>query len=625
MNANPLSMPNSDPLWNNGNSEENQPPLNHFSSIYDNMKQPNGADPYSFAIPAETGEGKRSAVDNLSHLASKIDQLTTSDSNTNWPSVSRSTISSPLVTGNAVPSLPLHSQQLPPQQSQQLHSHQVQWVYLDPSGNEQGPFDGNMMQSWFSAGYLQPNLKLKNSVDSVFRTLGEFMADCGEFELPFLVPLPLVNQHWNPLNAVNQRPQSPWVSHSNSVVDLSARKSAIDLSERNSPFVTNASLNAFTPEPEPEVHVPKTVDELAKEPLAEPLEEPLEEPVQKTVEKPIPHSVQQPLSVNEPPQQIEDQIKVLKPVERFAPTEEAPREVQPSKPKLAPWASKSSAKPKLSLKEIQEMEAAENSKRREQQESESREAAKIAAAKLVEEEKLEIEASKPKQFSKSAPWAAIKSAPMKPGKTLEDIQREEAAAAAKVANASAKTSFATAAATYPASHDTAWTVVSKKNIPRPKPQPTTAAPLISASKTISPAMLRSASTNTAVHQAPAPSTSSSNTSPSREFLAWCRQSLSQLNDGVNKEDVLSIMLQLPLGFESQEIIGDTIYSNSSTMDGRRFASDFMNRRAKVESLVSGAGIHFSWAEAQANSGDSTEYDDWNSAFKVVTKKGKRRN
>ncbi|CAI4813456.1 AIF_collapsed_G0053090.mRNA.1.CDS.1 [Saccharomyces cerevisiae] len=41
------------------------------------------------------------------------------------------------------------------------------------------------------------------------------------------------------------------------------------------------------------------------------------------------------------------------------------------------------------------------------------------------------------------------------------------------------------------------------------------------------------------------------------------------------DNVLEMLLSLPPGSESKEIIADTIYSYSSTMDGRRFATDFI--------------------------------------------------
>lgn len=103
------------------------------------------------------------------------------------------------------------------------------------------------------------------------------------------------------------------------------------------------------------------------------------------------------------------------------------------------------------------------------------------------------------------------------------------------------------------------------------------------------------------------------------------------------------MMQLPVGTETQEIIADTIYSNSGTMDGRRFASEFMKKRAKIEETIKKRGWAFDWFEAlegtkgmkasksTANGGSSfdssaADNDDWDGAFTVVSrKKGRKGN
>ena len=36
-------------------------------------------------------------------------------------------------------------------------SDKIEWHYIDPSGNEQGPFNGDMMQDWLAGGYLNLN------------------------------------------------------------------------------------------------------------------------------------------------------------------------------------------------------------------------------------------------------------------------------------------------------------------------------------------------------------------------------------------------------------------------------------------------------------------------------------
>jgi PERQ amino acid-rich with GYF domain-containing protein len=46
------------------------------------------------------------------------------------------------------------------------------------------------------------------------------------------------------------------------------------------------------------------------------------------------------------------------------------------------------------------------------------------------------------------------------------------------------------------------------------------------------------------------------------------------------EEIISMLLSFPLDPDAStiEIISDTIYSNSTTLDGRRFASEFVSKR-----------------------------------------------
>ncbi|EJS41439.1 YPL105C [Saccharomyces arboricola H-6] len=102
----------------------------------------------------------------------------------------------------------------------------------------------------------------------------------------------------------------------------------------------------------------------------------------------------------------------------------------------------------------------------------------------------------------------------------------------------------------------------------------------------------------------------------QEFLKWCRSQL-KLNSGVQPDNVLEMLLSLPPRSESKEIIADTIYSYSSTMDGRRFATDFIKKRLECEEQISDP---LSWSEVLTMPEGSSE--DWE--FQVVGKKKGRR-
>ncbi|GAA6064119.1 hypothetical protein JCM10212_004966 [Sporobolomyces blumeae] len=66
--------------------------------------------------------------------------------------------------------------------------------------------------------------------------------------------------------------------------------------------------------------------------------------------------------------------------------------------------------------------------------------------------------------------------------------------------------------------------------------------------------------------------------PSAEFVAWIRQALKGLQ--VPMDEFIQVLLSFPLDASSDvlEIISDSVYANSSTLDGRRFANDFATRR-----------------------------------------------
>lgn len=66
--------------------------------------------------------------------------------------------------------------------------------------------------------------------------------------------------------------------------------------------------------------------------------------------------------------------------------------------------------------------------------------------------------------------------------------------------------------------------------------------------------------------------------PSTEFLRYCRSQLGDLR--ANVDDFIDMLLSFPLtpSPETEEIIAEAVYANSSTLNGRRFAADFLARR-----------------------------------------------
>ncbi|KAF9138245.1 hypothetical protein BGX30_009382 [Mortierella sp. GBA39] len=103
---------------------------------------------------------------------------------------------------------------------------------------------------------------------------------------------------------------------------------------------------------------------------------------------------------------------------------------------------------------------------------------------------------------------------------------------------------------------------------------------------------------------------------SEEFLRWCRQALKGLQ-GVVLEDFIQMLLTFPLNPDPMtvEIIQDSIYANSQSLNGRQFADEFIKRR-KADAFPNGAPASMVSGHTPSSTPDSS--------FKVVSKKGKKK-
>jgi hypothetical protein len=103
---------------------------------------------------------------------------------------------------------------------------------------------------------------------------------------------------------------------------------------------------------------------------------------------------------------------------------------------------------------------------------------------------------------------------------------------------------------------------------------------------------------------------------SEEFLRWCRQALKELQ-GVVLEDFIQMLLTFPLNPDPMtvEIIQDSIYANSQSLNGRQFADEFIKRR-KADAFPNGAPASMVSGHVPSSAPDSS--------FKVVSKKGKKK-
>lgn len=331
----------------------------------------------------------------------------------------------------------------------------------------------------------------------------------------------------------------------------------------------------------------------------------------------------EPAVESQPVTEAEDKSQTLE-GDKEASKSEPSAPATPSQPAVAPWAVSKPAKPDappLTLKQIQELEA-ERLQREKQLKAEMRQ--EIALANALAASKLEEKTPEKVTFN----WATS-SQPLTAKKTLAEIQREEEAEAAKsraakvtTTSSAAKVSLASTLASTPVKDDGgSWTTVTSKKTITKKPVSTTSQGGISYSSlsgAINPQALRSASSGIV------PTTTINTQAIKEDFLIWARSAMTNLYPSVSKNDLLEVFTTLPLHGESAQLISETIYSSSATMDGRRFSQEFMKRRQQVEKQV-GPSAPESWSSAIISSADkipTVDDDGWSTSVKSK-KKGRK--
>ncbi|KAG1757349.1 hypothetical protein EDB19DRAFT_1657020 [Suillus lakei] len=243
-------------------------------------------------------------------------------------------------------------------------------------------------------------------------------------------------------------------------------------------------------------------------------------------------------------------------------------------------------------------------------------------------------------------WTSTSTAPAK--KTMKEIQEEEerrkkmglkdSMAAAAARRGYAETTFKVV----PSAQATggAWTTVGangKTNAPVPIPAAPTpvparpaAAPSVStqAVPTPRPNGITVRSVSQTVPKATAATPSRVDDTPvtsTHDFFKWLSDTLKGLNHSVNLEDITQMLLSFPLDPDpsTSEIISDLIYANSTTLDGRRFAAEFVKRRRA--SGTAGPGPNGNGKVSIADvvkTAPRAAQPEW--GFKVVNKKKKGR-
>ncbi|KAJ7693585.1 hypothetical protein B0H17DRAFT_489140 [Mycena rosella] len=193
--------------------------------------------------------------------------------------------------------------------------------------------------------------------------------------------------------------------------------------------------------------------------------------------------------------------------------------------------------------------------------------------------------------------------PVATKKTMKEIQEEEEkrkkTATKETTAAAARRAYAesTSKAPPPPVQGAAWTTVGATKPSNPAPAPVRP-PIVPAATSTSTSVPRANGAVApraapAVPKAPAPRVEEYPATASHEFVRWLNDSLKGLNSSVNVEEIMSMLLSFPVDpdLSTVELISDLIYANSTTLDGRRFAAEFVSKRkADAASRPKGAAV-----------------------------------
>ncbi|PBL00440.1 hypothetical protein ARMGADRAFT_982585 [Armillaria gallica] len=253
-------------------------------------------------------------------------------------------------------------------------------------------------------------------------------------------------------------------------------------------------------------------------------------------------------------------------------------------------------------------------------------------------------ASVPTPTTAQPVWTTTTKAPTTK-KTMKEIQEEEEkrrklAAKETAASVASRRAYAETTVKSPVSVAVgggAWTTVGPSGKTAPPPVASARSPVSSAT-TSSAAVPRANGTPAAIRPASTPAPPKPTTggkvddypvAPSHEFLKWLNESLKGLNTSVNVEEIMQMLLSFSMDPDPStvELISDLIYSNSTILDGRRFASEFVSKRkadaaARKGAASSAAGMNKPVSIAEVvKAQPKPQASEWG-GFKVVNKKKK---
>ncbi|ODN95845.1 cytoplasmic protein [Cryptococcus wingfieldii CBS 7118] len=337
-----------------------------------------------------------------------------------------------------------------------------------------------------------------------------------------------------------------------------------------------------------------------------------------------------------------------------APSSPSPPPGKPAKVKVAPWAVKNEerAAPSPSLRDIQDAEA----KRLEAKRSALAEARAASASPAPTSSKDEDFVSMSWGLPSQPPRGARAVSPVvstpgptapawggagdAPKKTLKQIQEEEekrktkAAQAARVAQgqsagvtSSSRRGYADLAAApvkREQEHLPGWTTVGASG-----KASGAATPTARASTPAKPAAAPAPKPATVVAPMLKKTVALDDGAPSVEFIRWTKQALTGFKGDI--DDFISVLLSFPIDppaasrTDQMEIISDSVYANSSTLDGRRFAQEFTVKRKQDAVAQRGGGGGKKVTSLADVVKTQPKQPSVDAGFKVVKAKGKKKN
>ena len=536
----------------------------------------------------------------------------------------------------------------------------VQWVYIDFYGQLQGPFSGAQMSDWYT--YLTNEILIKRAPDENFVTFGVLKIVTGSNN-PFIVYIsdsmwesalrmtktPGGSEIGSPAPGIGLNTQN--VSDQNSVTSsasigsmsslgtpgsasggnmlgykglqsilkpqynanaVSEAVGKVSISQIQSPVVSKTSMAAeidnTTPAVAPIGTAPQIQNSSAGSGISNPKtavsqETPLTSsgPTSpkniKVTQTPVQNAgMQNPQDTSDIQLQSKESGN-SKQVQKQAAILPAPI------PTVDPWKKPAPISTKLTIAQIKQQEQIEKSKK------------KTKAPEVA----VKTQPISPPVAPPTLPVQGWAKTTVKAAKSMSEIQKEHKAQAQAQAQAQLKSPVKTSQQSIPNQSQTRWSDIAQEQT----------------SKTVSgrfsvleeDVKVKSA-TNTArttprTQQRKANNTISVTAAANRarasdELIHWAKFSFKDLAKDVDQIELLRLFFSLPAGKNAKEFIAESIYSYSRSLDGRRFAQDFLDKKKIAEQSMKPGET---WDDVLGRFNPKSEPQD--PSFKVVTKKRSR--